>query len=241
MENTLNTVKPEQKKGFSGMQVLGIVLAAMAVTLIATLIAVKFYFFPSAFKPVVLSAKEEQRLEEKLDRFGAIETKKPAANPQSFDHGKAPGKDEFAHDGKLKPQAYSEKNASRTIQFTEREINALLAKNTDLAEKLAIDLTPDLVSFKLLVPIDPDFPILGGKTLRVRGGAELAYRQSRPVVKLKGISLMGVPVPNSWLGGIKNIDLVQEFGGDEGFWKAFSDGVELINIEEGTLNITLKE
>jgi len=37
---------------------------------------------------------------------------------------------------------------------------------------------------------------------------------------------MGVPIPNAWLGGIKNIDLVKEFGADKGFWKTFSDGVE---------------
>mgnify|MGYP003997617257 FL=1 len=52
---------------------------------------------------------------------------------------------------------------------------------------------------------------------------------------------MGVPIPNSWLGGIKNIDLVQEFGADEGFWKGFSDGVESITVGDGNLEIKLKE
>ena len=52
---------------------------------------------------------------------------------------------------------------------------------------------------------------------------------------------MGVPIPNAWLGGIKNIDLVKEFGADKGFWKTFSDGVENIKIEEGRLKIKLKE
>jgi len=61
------------------------------------------------------------------------------------------------------------------------------------------------------------------------------------VVVLKGISLMGVPVPNAWLGGIKNIDLVQEFGGNQGAWKSFADGVETIQVEEGQLYIKLKK
>jgi hypothetical protein len=52
---------------------------------------------------------------------------------------------------------------------------------------------------------------------------------------------MGVPMPNAWLGGIKNIDLVKEFGEDKGFWKAFADGVEDIKIKEGHLRIKLKE
>ena len=54
-----------------------------------------------------------------------------------------------------------------------------------------------------------------------RAGVELAYRQSRPIVVLKGVSVMGVPVPNAWLGGIKNIDLVNEYGEGDGFWQAF--------------------
>jgi hypothetical protein len=61
------------------------------------------------------------------------------------------------------------------------------------------------------------------------------------VVKLKGVSVMGVPIPNAWLGNIKNIDLVREFGGDEGFWKNFADGVESISVVEGLLKIRLKE
>ena len=52
---------------------------------------------------------------------------------------------------------------------------------------------------------------------------------------------MGVPLPNAWLGGIKNIDLVEEFSTEEGFWKAFADGVESIGVQEGTLKVTLKE
>ncbi|MFA7593574.1 MAG: hypothetical protein WCY26_07530, partial [Thiohalobacteraceae bacterium] len=61
------------------------------------------------------------------------------------------------------------------------------------------------------------------------------------VVVLKGVSLMGVPLPNAWIGGLKNIDLVQEFGAEQGFWKAFADGVEDIRVEDGRLKITLKE
>jgi hypothetical protein len=117
----------------------------------------------------------------------------------------------------------------------------MMAKNTDLADKLAIDLAENMVSIKLLIPLDPDFPMLGGQTLKVKAGAELAYRDGRPVVKLKGVSLMGVPMPNAWLGGIKNIDLIKEFGADEGVWKSIADGVESISVVEGFLKIQLKE
>ena len=52
---------------------------------------------------------------------------------------------------------------------------------------------------------------------------------------------MGVPLPNAWLGGMKNIDLVSEFSGAEGGWKAFSDGVESISVAEGSIQVQLKE
>jgi hypothetical protein len=89
--------------------------------------------------------------------------------------------------------------------------------------------------------MEPDFPVLGGKIIRVNAGLELAYRDSGPVVMLKGVSVMGVPIPNAWLGNLKNVDLVREFGGDRGFWRAFADGVEFIEVSDGELQIKLKE
>jgi len=141
----------------------------------------------------------------------------------------------------LQPEAYSEEGASREIRLSEREINGMLAQNTDLARKMVVDFSEDLVSVKMLIPLDPDFPFLGGKTLKIKAGAELAFRDSRPVVILRGISVMGVPLPNAWLGNLKNIDLIKAFGTDPGFWKGFADGVAAIQVREGSLLIVLKE
>ena len=58
---------------------------------------------------------------------------------------------------------------------------------------------------------------------------------------LKGVSVFGVPIPNAWLGNLKNVDLVAEFGGNQGFWKTFADGVETIQVTDGQLLINLKE
>ena len=66
-------------------------------------------------------------------------------------------------------------------------------------------------------------------------------RDERPIVKLRGISIMGVPLPNAWLGNLKNVDLVEQFGGGPGFWQSFSAGVDLIEIDDGSLHIQLKE
>ena len=217
------------KRGFSAMQVLAIVAVSSCIAVVATGFAIKLLLFPSPFKPVVLDAEEEQHLAAKIQAF---EDGGKNAPPQQKDHD---------DNGVLIPEKYSEDGSSRQISFTERELNAILAKNTNLAETLAVDLAEDMISIKLLIPLDSDFPMLGGKTLKVKAGAELAYRDGRPVVKIVGVSLMGVPMPNAWLGGIKNIDLVEEFGGTGGGWDTFADGVDSIRVVEGHLNIQLKE
>jgi hypothetical protein len=209
----------------SGLRTALIVLVTVLVTVGATLLVVKYYFFPSEFRPVHLSVREEQVLDDKLERLDTL----------------GAGRGRRDDPGALEPERYSEAGADRSITLSERELNALLARNTDLARKLAIDLSDNLVSARLLVPVDEDFPIMGGKILKVRAGLELAYRNNKPIVILKGISLMGVPIPNAWLGGLKNIDLVAEYGADAGFWKSFAAGVSNISVSEGKLQIELKE
>jgi hypothetical protein len=226
--NQITTDTADENRGTSGMKIFLIVLVTMLLTVGVTLMVVKYYFFPSDFKPVQLSVKEEQVLDAKLDRL------------ESMDAAYQPRRG-AVESGTLEPEAYSEVGADRSIRFSERELNSLLAKNTDLARKLAIDLSDNLMSAKLLVPVDEDFPVMGGKILKVRAGVELAYRNEKPIVILKGVSIMGVPIPNAWLGGLKNIDLIEEFGSGDGFWKAFSDGVQDIRIVEGDLQIELKE
>ena len=97
---------------------------------------------------MTLNPRQERALEDKLDRLQSLDAARPA-----------PGQP-------LEPEPYTEVGASRALWFSEEELNALLANNTDLARRLAIDLSDDLVSATLLVPVDPDFPILGGHTLK---------------------------------------------------------------------------
>ncbi|MFW5426347.1 MAG: arginine N-succinyltransferase [Methylophagaceae bacterium] len=207
-----------------------IILLTIVITAVVTFFAVKYYLSPRPFTPVELSQKEESKLNAKLQQFG-LPALAMSNDNQLNDSGKPT----------LEPEAYTEEGAKREISFSEKELNALLARNTDLADKMAIDLADNLASAKIIIPLDPDFPILGGKTLKVTGGAEFAFTDGRPVVILKGVSVWGVPIPNSWLGNLKNVDLVSEFGGDEGFWKSFAEGVSNIQIEQGQLKIKLKE
>lgn len=234
--NSINNAK--ERNGMHWTHVLLIVLLTMILTVAGTWWVLKAYIFVTSFEPVALSQKEEQTLQQKLRLIGFN------AAPIPVQHrNKVSGKEnnEIGQDGFLKPERYSEAGAKRDVSFSEREINALLAKNTDLAQKLAIDLSDELVSAKLLLPLEEDFPVLGGKTLRLNAGIGMAYQDNKPVIILKGVSVMGVPIPNAWLGGLKNIDLVSEFGVDPGFWQAFADGIEHIQVTDGKIAVQLKE
>lgn len=220
--DTVTTPTQRPARRFSGWQVVGIVALVMLVTALITAFVVKRYLWPDEFRPVTLSQSETRALDSKLQRLG-LESDTAAAG------------------GALEPEPYSENPADRDIYFAERELNALLARNTNMADRLAVDLSNNLASAKMLVPLEDDFPMLGGRTLRLSAGVEMSFQDSRPVIVLKGVSLMGVPIPNAWLGNLKNVDLVREFGGDEGFWKTFAAGVELIEVTDGKLHVRLKE
>ncbi len=229
--NTGDASRGATRAPLGGIKLFLLIVAVVVATSALTVWLMSVYLFPKQFKPVELNQRESQALSAKLE---SLDSTVRRSAPASADNGSSNGKP-------LTPEKYSEQGASRNVNFSERELNALLAKNTDLAEKLAVDLSDDMASARLILPLDPDFPFLGGKTLKLNAGLELRYENERPVIMLRGVSLWGVPMPNAWLGGLKNVDVVQEFGGERGFWKAFADGIEYIRVEDGKLAVQLKE
>ncbi|ABL98739.1 hypothetical protein SHAM105786_09205 [Shewanella amazonensis] len=227
----MNTRTSADKRGFSGAQVLLIILAVMLLTVVTSFVIIRSYIFPSPFTPVTLSAKEEKKLEAKLDTLG-WDSQRPSNRDRQGNAQRG--------DSDLTPEPYREHDGDRQVTFSEKEVNAMIGRSPEFAERLAIDFSDNLASAKLLIPIPRDFPIMAGETLRVNAGLDIHLDQRRrPVVALVGVSLMGVPLPNAWLGNMKQVNLVSEFG-DSGFWNAFADGVEDIEIREGELYIKLK-
>lgn len=226
-------IENPSRGGIRGIHIFWIVLGTIALTMAVTFWVVRTYIYAKDFKPVELSVNEQKTLDAKLRALGYDPG--PGAETGSGQTRKE------TDEQWLRAERYSEAGARREIRFSERELNAMVANNHDLARKLSVDLGDDLISARILVPVDQDFPVLGGKTLRVSTGVEMAFRDSKPVVILKGVSIMGIPIPNAWLGGLKNIDLIGEFGDQDGFWSAFADGVENIRVEEGQLKVELKE
>lgn len=201
------------------------------VVLVAALFLVVFWvkrnLYASKFKPVRLVASEQAVLDRKLSSLGWEGREPRAGRP-------IPGT-------QLPPEPYSEVGARREIFLTERELNALVAGDPQVAERVAIDLSDDLISVKLLIPVDEEVPVLGGKTLKFHMGLVVRYERDHPYIALKGVSLGGIPLPNSWLGYLKNVNLVEEFGSEDGFWKFFAAGIRKIRVAPGRLRVTLKE
>lgn len=206
-----------EKRRFGCLQVFGLMMLAVLVTIGLAAFWVKHNIYADRFEPTALNKKEERVLEAKMARLEEAET------------------------GGLKSEPYSEEGAKREIDITEKELNGLLARNPKWADRIAIDLTDDLVSLTVLIPMDEEIPIVGGTTARIRTGIGLRYENGRPTVIVKGISIGGIPLPSAWMGDIKNRDLVSEFGGEGGFWDQFAKGVDDIEVTEGRLRLKLKE
>ncbi|MFT6257626.1 MAG: hypothetical protein ACJAT8_002166 [Cellvibrionaceae bacterium] len=227
------------QRGASGAKLLLIIAATMLVTAGLTFFTIRTYIFPSPLTPVSLNAKEEQQLDQKLTRLGWQVEPRSAVTASSGDSRTT---DNVSADSdELTPEAYREFDADRQVIFSEKEVNSMIGRNPDFAQRVAIDFSDNLASAKMLIPIPDDFPIMAGEILRVNTGLDIHLDANRrPVVALVGVSLMGVPIPNAWLGNMKNVNLVGEFG-DRGFWNAFADGVDDIQIRDGELSIKLRK
>lgn len=223
---------PPQTFRFSGFQILVLVGLIILVTILLTAWWMNKNIYAAPYTPTALTNSERQTLNSKMARL-------TEGRYQSDNSGKAV----FAHSATapLEPESYREDDSKREIHLSEKELNALIANDSETAKHMAIDLAKDLVSVKLLVPMAQDFPVLGGKTLQVHVGVVLKYINDKPVVAIRGISLGGIPIPQSWWGDIKNMNLIEQFGHEGEFWDQFAKGVENIDIQEGQLRVKLKE
>ena len=214
-------------------RILGIIALFFIVVITVSVWWIKHNLYANPFNPTKLNEREQQVLNTKLERL-----------EQSFQkQGKFSGTrtDEEMTKERLEPEDYTEDPARREIRISEKELNALIAKDEKAARQIAINLSDDMISLKLIIPVDKDLPFLGGKTLRLSCGVTLRHEAGKPVVALRGVSIGGIPIPNAWLGNLKNVDLVHEFNGQHGFWGTLSKGVEDIKVSNGSLSIKLRE
>ncbi|GJL70221.1 MAG: hypothetical protein NPIRA06_28560 [Nitrospirales bacterium] len=230
--NTETTQVVISRRKFSGKQVVLFVGLAVLATALAVVWWMNQYVYATMFEPTRLAESEQHVLNDKMTHL--LQSTDAASSSLSEPSPSTT-------DTPLKPMSYSENDANRQIQLTEREVNALIATDSYMARHVAVDMADDLVSVQMVVPINHEMPIVGGKMLKLNFGLELSYTNGKPVVAMRGISLGGIPLPSAWWGDIKNTNLVEEFGGSGGFWDQFSKGVEDMKIQDGQLYVMLKE
>jgi hypothetical protein len=202
------------------LHVLLVVIIVLLAAILFSLWWLKRNAYASEFTPVELNNNEQLLLDAKLN----------AVNPSTG-----------VMSSPTPPEAYTEDSERRKVVFSQEELNAVLAKDPELAKRVKFDLSDQMVSLEFLTPMDPEIPLIGGKTFKFNMGLMLSYTNSKPVVAVRGISLGGIPVPAAWWGNVKNKNLVEEFGTGGGFWEIFARGVAYLEVNEGEFILHLKE
>jgi len=206
-------------------------LVIVGIVIVAVLLVVLWYNRP--IRPVVLTEPEKVVVEEKLAAMQA--TAEEAETLPAQDGIATP-----VEDGNTPPaDAEFDLPGKREIAFTDRELNGLLNEHTELGEQISFQFTPGKVLARIAAPLPDDIPVIGGTTMRARASFSVDVSGPSPMLALDDFSVWGVSIPNDWLGGIKNVNLLEEaFGVEEG---QGIPGVESLTFEKGRLLIRLKE
>lgn len=166
-----------------------------------------YFWYNRPIKAVALSSEETQALERKIESMEA-----------------APGEPQY-------------ERGTKEIVITERELNGLLAQNTDLGDKLSFTLATYEVHARLETDLDEDLPVFGGKKLKAKARFLVRSVDGRPSLVLDDLTVWGASLPNDWLGGMKGKDLLSEIVGGSGGMR----GIDELRVERGQMVIRLAE
>lgn len=139
------------------------------------------------------------------------------------------------------PAAIPPDEVNRTILINEREVNAYLAAN-QLGETVQVKFGNGSVSAAVILTAPEDSPVFPNQKIRMRFtfGTSLtpAHKLS---LKLDDVSLGGISLPNSWLGGIKGVDLVAQNVESDPALQGFLAGIQSLDVRDGTLKLVLNK
>jgi hypothetical protein len=175
---------------------------------------------PQPIEPVVLTETESTALEEKLDRLGA---------PRSPNETEPSGVRSGAMRLEVEPDF-----VRKPVIISEREINALIGKNTDLADKIRVSLSRDRIQIKANIPIPEDMPFVGGQTFRLNLSTKLVVGDERLTLMLEDIAVGGIPLPNAWIQDIKGRDMLAEMQEDDRL-RTVMEGIEKLEVQDGQI------
>lgn len=201
----------------------------IALLLVAILsAAITIWWLNRPIKPVVLSEKEKQTVEAKLNYLDAT----PTGRLQS----RAPSDD--------RPPAEPDRvylPGSKELRLTEREINGLLNQNTDLGKSVRLEFGRDAINAYVATPIPDDVPLMGGKMFRARGRFRLSIGNGgEPYAILEDVTVFGVSLPKDWLGGIKGENLLKDSLRSSNGAPALR-GIKSLTVEPGAVVIKVED
>lgn len=181
-----------------------------------------WWWFTRPIQPVVLSPGEIVAVEAKLAAIQGTEPAPPipAAPPT----------------GPVEP---TYEPGKKEILLTEREINGLLNRNTDLGKSLSFQLGTGVVIARFETDLDPDLPLLGGRRFKARARFLITESTGRPSFVIDDLTIWGISLPNEWLGNLKGRNLLEEILGASK--QDHLPGVQSFTIEPGQITIRLKE
>jgi len=242
----VNAPTPQPRRRHWLLWTLGGLLALFIVLI--GVAAFTLWWIQRPIRPVVLTVAEKQVVDAKLRILGAtpvpVIEKRSSSPSHPSDRRETTRAAESAQSRTEDPNFAPATPAgadpvyvpgSKVLTLTERELNGLLNANTDLGETVRLQLGQDAINAYLAIPIPEDFPIGGGKTLRMRGRFKVSIGEnSAPFAILEDVTVFGLSLPKDWLGGIKGENLISEaVGNHDG--KPLIKGIKSLQIKPGAL------
>lgn len=140
-------------------------------------------------------------------------------------------------------QKRSYQPGDKTITLSEREVNALFHHNTGLGDKVKFELAHHAIHARIRTELDPELPMVGGKTLKANARFLLKDSDNRPAIILDDVTVWGISLPNAWLAELKGKNLISDLGLDNKHQSSskFVEGIKDIQVNNGEITIELAE
>lgn len=205
------------------------------------------YYFHAHINPTVLSDKEKVVLNEKLERIQTASNAAhipldPSTSTELNEVKLLPPVDQELLQRQQDEFLRQQEMERRTLTLSSRELNAMLNYQTDFGQTFRIDFKPGYLDIQCVIPVPEDVAVLGGKTLR--GSVDVGISklpEGKLALIVRDVTVCGLPMPNAWLGNIKNQNLIEQFGSENEILKIFADGIEHIEIVDGQMRVRLAE
>ena len=129
---------------------------------------------------------------------------------------------------------------AKIIELSEREINALFHHNTNLGDKIRLELATDAIHARIATDLDSDIPVVGGRKLKAKARFELTDENNNPAIILDDLTVWGVSLPNAWLAELKGENLLSNLGINPSK-NELGKGIKTLKVQNGKVTIELAE